>query len=46
MPRPKSKKHPANVIGNAAHVMQIVTGEVEETSARTPMECQVRLLTS
>lgn len=33
MPKgPKGEKRPADVIGNAVHVMRIATGEVEETS--------------
>ncbi len=28
---PKGQKRPADVIGNAVHVMRIATGEVEET---------------
>jgi hypothetical protein len=32
MPRgPKGEKRPADVIGNAIHVMKIATGEIEET---------------
>ena len=32
MPRgPKGEKRPADVIGNAVHVMKILTGEIEET---------------
>ena len=32
MPRgPKGEKRPADVIGNAVHVMQIATGEIAET---------------
>ena len=32
MPRgPKGEKRPADVIGNAVHVMRIATGEVEDT---------------
>jgi hypothetical protein len=32
MPRgPKGEKRPADVIGNAVRIMQIATGEVEET---------------
>jgi hypothetical protein len=27
---PKGEKRPADVIGNAAHVMRIATGEIEE----------------
>ncbi len=31
MPKgPKGQKRPADVIGNAAHVMRIATGEIEE----------------
>ena len=31
MPKtPKGKKRPADVIGNAVHVMRIATGEIEE----------------
>jgi len=33
MPRgPKGQKRPADVIGNAVHVMRIATGEIEETA--------------
>ncbi|HEY8032091.1 MAG TPA: RNA-binding protein [Methylocella sp.] len=28
---PKGQKRPADVIGNAVHVMRIATGEIEET---------------
>jgi hypothetical protein len=32
MPRgPKGEKRPADVIGNAVHVMKILTGEIKET---------------
>jgi hypothetical protein len=32
MPRgPKGEKRPADVIGNAVHVIRIATGEVEDT---------------
>jgi hypothetical protein len=32
MPRgPKGEKRPADVIGNAVHVIRIATGEIEET---------------
>lgn len=32
MPRgPKGEKRPADVIGNAVHIMRIATGEVEDT---------------
>jgi hypothetical protein len=37
MPRgPKGEKRPADVIGNAVHVMRIVTGEIEEDVGATP----------
>jgi hypothetical protein len=37
MPRgPKSEKRPADVIGNAVHVMRIATGEAEETAVHVP----------
>src|ERR1700743_2895840 len=33
MPKgPQGQKRPADVIGNAVHVMQIATGEIDETS--------------
>lgn len=33
MPRgPKGEKRPADVIGNAVHVMRIATGEIDETA--------------
>jgi hypothetical protein len=33
MPRgPKGEKRPADVIGNAVHVMRIATGEIDETT--------------
>jgi len=33
MPRgPKGEKRPADVIGNAVHVMRIATGEIKETT--------------
>jgi hypothetical protein len=32
MPRgPKGEKRPADVIGNAVHVMRVATGEIEES---------------
>jgi hypothetical protein len=35
MPRgPKGEKRPADVIGNAVHVMRIATGEIEEYSRK------------
>ncbi len=37
MPRgPKGEKRPADVIGNAVHVMRIATGEVEDIGSRAP----------
>jgi hypothetical protein len=30
MPRPKGEKRPADVIGNAVHVMRIATGQIED----------------
>ena len=42
MPRgPKGEKRPADVIGNAVHVMRIATGEVEE-SALSPKETRAK----
>lgn len=36
MPRgPKGEKRPADVIGNAVHVMRIATGEIEEATPET-----------
>ena len=36
MPRgPKGEKRPADVIGNAVHVMRIATGEVEESAPKS-----------
>lgn len=33
MPRgPRGEKRPADVIGNAVHVMRIATGEIEDTA--------------
>jgi hypothetical protein len=37
MPRgPKGEKRPADVIGNAIHVMRIATGEIEEDTGKAP----------
>jgi len=37
MPRgPKGEKRPADVIGNAVHVMRIATGEVEDQDSLKP----------
>jgi len=38
MPRgPKGERRPADVIGNAVHVMRIVTGEIEDVQSRPPL---------
>ena len=37
MPRgPKGEKRPADVIGNAVHVMRVATGETEEELGKAP----------
>jgi len=37
MPRgPKGEKRPADVIGNAVHVMRIATGEIEDSFVKAP----------
>lgn len=37
MPKgPQGQKRPADVIGNAVHVMRIATGEVEENTGSAP----------
>jgi hypothetical protein len=37
MPRgPKGEKRPADVIGNAIHVMRVATGEIEEDYGKAP----------
>lgn len=37
MPRgPKGEKRPADVIGNAVHVMRIATGEIEDVPSKAP----------
>ena len=37
MPRgPKGEKRPADVIGNAVHVMRIATGEIEDQPSKAP----------
>jgi hypothetical protein len=33
---PKGEKRPADVIGNAVHVMRIATGEIEDGTPPTP----------
>ncbi len=41
MPRgPKGEKRPADVIGNAVHVMRIATGEIEDTPSKAPMRAK------
>ena len=36
MPKgPKGEKRPADVIGNAVHVMRIATGQIEEVAHKT-----------
>ena len=36
MPRgPKGEKRPADVVGNAVHVMRIATGELADPGSRT-----------
>ena len=43
MPRgPKGEKRPADVIGNAVHVMRVATGEVEDTLASVTMPATAR----
>jgi hypothetical protein len=37
MPRgPKGEKRPADVTGNAVHIMRVATGEIEEDFGKTP----------
>jgi hypothetical protein len=37
MPRgPKGEKRPADVIGNAVHVMRVATGEIDESTGSAP----------
>jgi hypothetical protein len=37
MPRgPKGERRPADVIGNAVHVMRIATGEIEDNPSKAP----------
>ena len=37
MPKgPQGQKRPADVIGNAVHVMRIATGQIEETRGKAP----------
>jgi hypothetical protein len=44
MPRgPKGEKRPADVIGNAVHVMRIATGEIEDNAA-SPARATARKL--
>ena len=44
MPKgPKGEKRPADVIGNAVHVMKIATGEVEEPTENMSPECRAEI---
>lgn len=44
MPRgPKGEKRPADVIGNAVHVMKIATGEIEDTVDDKPKSAAAEL---
>jgi hypothetical protein len=37
MPRgPRGDKRPADVIGNAVHVMRMATGEIDDTPSKAP----------
>lgn len=37
MPKgPQGQRRPADVIGNAVHIAQIATGEIEETTLKQP----------
>ena len=37
MPKgPQGQKRPADVIGNAVHVMRIATGQIEDKPSKTP----------
>ena len=41
MPRgPKGEKRPADVIGNAVHVMRVATGEAEESVGTAPQRAK------
>jgi hypothetical protein len=45
MPRgPKGEKRPADVIGNAVHVMRIATGEIKEAEESAAALDVVRLI--
>jgi len=52
MPRgPKGEKRPADVIGNAVHIMRIATGEIEDSPSKAPKyakddKARARTLTS
>ncbi len=42
MPKgPRGEKRPADVIGNAVHIMRIATGEIEDETAN-PAKAQMR----
>ena len=39
MPRgPKGEKRPADVIGNAVHVMRVAMGEIEDVPSKAPSD--------
>ena len=41
MPKgPKGQKRPADVIGNAVHVMRIATGEIEDKPSKAPARAE------
>lgn len=41
MPRgPKGEKRPADVVGNAVHIMRIATGEEVDTMSQTPKRAE------
>ena len=44
MPKgPQCQKRPADVIGNAAHIARIATGEIEDTQLKQPAKPLLRL---
>lgn len=41
MPKgPKGEKRPADVIGNAVHIMRIATGEIEDAPSKAPLRAK------
>lgn len=41
MPKgPKGQKRPADVVGNAVHVMRLATGEIEETPVQSAAQAK------